>query len=141
MLLTRFFRRFSKEKKKVDEVNDGLYHALIQRMNHIIYEEELFLDKNLRISMVSKKMNTTDKKISQALNDHLKMNFNSYINKFRVAYAERLLQLPKYNHYKIESIGMESGFNNKVSFFKYFKKYTGLTPLEYRIVLMKKLTK
>ncbi len=37
-----------------------------------------------------------------------------------------------YSNYKIEAIALESGFNNKVTFYKAFSKFTNQTPSAFR---------
>ena len=37
-----------------------------------------------------------------------------------------------YTQYKIEAIALESGFNNKVTFYKAFTKFTNTTPSAFR---------
>jgi len=39
---------------------------------------------------------------------------------------------PKSSHLTILAIALESGFNTKSSFNTFFKKYTGVTPSQYR---------
>ena len=50
----------------------------------------------------------------------------------RVEQAKNLLTNSNYEKYTIASIGLESGFNSKSTFFTVFKKHTGSTPFHYR---------
>ena len=58
--------------------------------------------------------------------------FYDYINQFRVEEVKERLRNPEFKHYSIESIGLDSGFNSKSSFFSIFKKHTSLTPYNYK---------
>lgn len=42
------------------------------------------------------------------------------------------LRDPQYHHYKIEQIAFDTGFNAKSTFQAAFKKFTGLTPSQFR---------
>ncbi len=50
----------------------------------------------------------------------------------RVEQAKTLLLDPEYENYTITSIGLESGFNSKSTFYTVFKKYSGSTPVEFK---------
>lgn len=56
-------------------------------------------------------------------------NLVSYINNLRITEAKRLL---KETDTSIMSIALGLGYNNDQSFNRYFKKYEGITPGEYR---------
>jgi AraC-like DNA-binding protein len=79
--------------------------------------------------------NETDispKNISSVIYQFSNKNFNDYINEFRVQLAKELLVDTEYKNYTITSIGLESGFNSKSTFYSTFKKHTGKTPAEYQ---------
>jgi AraC-like DNA-binding protein len=59
-------------------------------------------------------------------------NFYGVINECRVREAEALLMQDDMNQLKIEVLGEMVGFQSKSSFNACFKKFTGLTPSEYR---------
>jgi len=46
--------------------------------------------------------------------------------------AKELLIHEEYKNYTITSIGLESGFNSKSTFYATFKKHTGFTPAAYQ---------
>lgn len=61
--------------------------------------------------------------------DNLDETFLTYLNKLRITMASTILRdtlLP------INEIMTRVGFTDTVHFFRTFKKYTGLTPTEYR---------
>jgi len=62
----------------------------------------------------------------------LKKSFYDVINSYRVEEAKRLLLDEKNRNYTILSVGFEAGFNSKTTFNPVFKKFTGVTPTEYR---------
>ncbi len=58
-----------------------------------------------------------------------------YINFCRVEEAKRLMERTNHN---ITEMALQVGFDNITYFSTIFKKYTGLTPVEYRKNLQKK---
>lgn len=56
--------------------------------------------------------------------------YKSFITHIRLSHARKLLIEDKLS---ITAICFESGFHNKANFYRHFKKFTGLTPMEYRI--------
>ena len=105
----------------------------LEKYSQHIRSEELYLDANLKIDRVARKVGVPIREISQAIND-ADMNFNEYINKFRIEHAKDLLV--KDAKMTILDVMMNSGFNNKGVFYTHFKSSTGMAPGAYR----KKLT-
>ena len=66
--------------------------------------------------------------LSWLLNDRIAMNFNDFINSYRLqCFQEKALQQDAKN-YTLLGLAFESGFNSKSTFNDFFKKKTGLTP-------------
>jgi len=62
----------------------------------------------------------------------LGQNFYDFINRYRILEAKQLLTNPKDPKITVLEVLYEVGFNSKSSFNTLFKKYTGLTPTEFR---------
>ncbi len=91
-----------------------------------------FLDSNLNMTDLAKKMNTNPKYLSKTINEYKRLNFNNYINKLRIEHALSLLkEEPKYKNYAIKHLAKEVGFNYSDVFSKAFKNFTGTYPSEY----------
>jgi AraC-like DNA-binding protein len=73
-----------------------------------------------------------ERNLSQVINEIKKQNFFDYINSYRVRATMELLSNPEHKQRKMLDILFDSGFNSKSTFNAAFKKYTGLTPSEYR---------
>ena len=57
---------------------------------------------------------------------------SDYINEFRVDHSKKLIRDPEFKNYTVVSMGLESGFNSKSTFYSAFKKFTNMTPVEFR---------
>ncbi len=120
---------FSKEKYQNKELNQEIVTE-IQQGIVLIKEKELFLNPSLTLDDVAGELNITKNNLSQYLNETVGKSFSTYINDLRIERAIQLLHAQ--NNYTIDSIGYESGFNSKSTFYTTFKKITGISPGKYR---------
>ena len=60
------------------------------------------------------------------------MNFNLFLNTFRVEEAKQVMADKAYDAWTLDAIAEKSGFKNRMSFFQSFKKVTGLSPAVFR---------
>ena len=95
-------------------------------------KEKLYTETELTLKQLADKLQYPTYQVSQAINEGLGKNFYDLINSHRVEEAKRLLADPKNQNYTILSVGFEAGFNSKTTFNTVFKKFTGVTPTEYR---------
>jgi AraC-like DNA-binding protein len=59
------------------------------------------------------------------------MNFNDYINSFRIEEIKKRFENGETEDFTVLGIALDSGFNSKTTFNRAFKKYTGSTPQFY----------
>lgn len=86
----------------------------------------------LSLESLAKELNMSKGHLSFLINTYSKLNFSDYINSFRVAQVKNWILDHDFVNYTIESIGLESGFNSKSTFYSAFKKFTGLTPSQFK---------
>ncbi|GHT34162.1 hypothetical protein AGMMS49574_21140 [Bacteroidia bacterium] len=92
--------------------------------------EGLYKNPDLSLDMLAKKMNLHPNYVSCAVNRCSGSNFKTYINEYRVKEAIRLLSC---NHEAIlDTVAFDSGFNDRKTFHRVFKKMTGLSPADFR---------
>ena len=102
------------------------------QLNDLIIKEELYLDLELNLGKLAKKLGISSHQLSYVINKGYNQNFYSYINKFRIEKAKKLLIDKELDRYSIIGIAFESGFNSKTTFNTLFKKITGMTPSEFK---------
>jgi AraC-like DNA-binding protein len=111
------------------------------KISHLLEKERLYENPNLTLQDIARKLNTNQTVISKMVNQGFKMNFNDFINSYRI---EAIIdQFKKEEHKKqtILGISIDCGFNSKTTFNRCFKKQTGLSPKEYLEKLPKKQPK
>lgn len=124
---SNFFQE--KEKYKNKEI-DAEMRSLIEQKLALIVEKELYLNPSFSLEDAAKELKVSRHILSQYLNEILGKSFSNLIKEYRIEKAKRLLENEK--NFTLESLGYESGFNSKSTFFTTFKKTTGLTPAEYQ---------
>jgi AraC-like DNA-binding protein len=110
--------------------NDNL--LLFERISTLIVEEDLFLEPNISLSSISKRMGVSNQKTSEAINQCADRNFNDFINFYRIQQAKKLFQEDQAAVYTISSIAYDTGFSSLSAFNSAFKKFEGMTPSAYR---------
>jgi AraC-like DNA-binding protein len=106
--------------------------GIITRILQLMETDKLYQEPELTIQTLSDKLGIQAYQASQAINEGLKKSFYDLVNNYRVEEAKRLLVDPRNTNYTILSVGFEAGFNSKTTFNTVFKKFTGLTPTEYK---------
>lgn len=114
------------------EKNEEYLSELFSKINTLVESEKLYLNKELSIFDIAKKIGINYKYISQAINLCAEKNFILFINEYRIKEAISLLNNPENNQFTIEAISELAGFQSKSSFNTYFKKITGKTPSELK---------
>ncbi len=115
-------------KSLMDEVEMEQALALLDRLMN---DEKKFLDTAITLRYLAQDLDIHPNKLSWLLNDQLSMNFNDYINSFRLETFQQKALDPSNKNYTLLGLAFESGFNSKSAFNDYFKKKTGLTPRKW----------
>lgn len=104
---------------------------LKQKLQYIMETEKPYLDPDVRLDTIADLLDVSRHHASQVINEHFSTNFFDFMNQYRIREAERLLSIEKPQQ-TIKNIAYSSGFNNRISFYKAFKKMVGTTPTAYR---------
>lgn len=103
----------------------GIYLDLLNLMD----SEKLYLSANIKLAEVATRLEITPHDLSRAINENYGGSFLDFINKYRVDEAKNILTGSE--RPKMFAVALDSGFGNKVSFYKNFKKFTGALPSEF----------
>ena len=101
-----------------------------QKLLNYINEEKPYINNELSLSALSEAIGVSKHHMSQIINEHFNMGFYDFINKQRVEEAVKILVDPRLQ-LNITETAYQCGFNNKVSFYKAFKKFTGTVPTDF----------
>ncbi len=124
------FNRFTLKTQKSDKSEIPTPFSL--QFEHHINDQEIFTNKNLKLSDLATLVNTTDKKLSLYIHESFGVSFSEYINQLRVEKVKMLMHTEEQKKYTLLAIAEKAGFSSKSSFNAVFKKVTGVTPTQYR---------
>lgn len=103
-----------------------------KRLQFLLGVEKIYRDENLSLLALSEKLNITPHQLSWVINDKMNQSFSTLINRYRIEdVKKRLAEGTKINS-TILQMAFDSGFSTKTAFNRAFKKFTGLTPTQYR---------
>jgi AraC-like DNA-binding protein len=95
-----------------------------------------YVNSELTLKDLSSGLGLPSHIISQIINEKLNLNFNDFINQYRINDIKEKLADPNKKHYTILALAYETGFNSKTAFYDSFKKFVGMSPSEYKNQIM-----
>lgn len=110
--------------------DDVPLRQLMVRIEREIIIGERFRTPGLKISDVAEAVGSNRSYVSSAINQVAGLPFADYVNRFRVRYAQELIRGGGRN-IPLSEVAERSGFADRVSFYRGFKKETGLSPSEW----------
>lgn len=101
------------------------------KIETLIRTEELYKNPELNITEVAKKLDTNVALISKTINQGFQMNFNDFINNYRIEAVKTMFANNEHKKSTLLGIAFDCGFNSKATFNRAFKKNTQISPKEY----------
>ncbi len=118
----------SEDKK---EVNNNRYKELYKEIVYYFEKEKPYCDPDFSVSQLATAINSNITYISKAIKINRNVNFNVFINIYRVNMVKSMLEKDYHNRYTMMHIYTSSGFKHQSTFNKVFKQIEGVTPSEY----------
>lgn len=121
--------KLKKESYQRSALNLDDLSQIAAKLRHAITADQVHLCSDINLLRLSKQIGVPSQYISQTLSQHLGTNFFDFINKARIDDAKRLLTGTERS---VLDVAVSSGFNARSSFYKAFKQFADVTPIEYR---------
>ena len=120
---------FKKEITTISFQQQELQH-LEEVLQTYFNTEKPWLNPHLNIWDIAKAIGTNRSYVSKIINENIGLNFNDYINLYRIKEAKKLLESNK--EYSIQRVADLAGFGSVNTFIRTFKKFEHCTPLKYK---------
>lgn len=120
------------KKYEKSGLNDQNKIELVRRLEQLITEDKPFLEPELSLDELARRVHAQPNYLSQVLNEHFQLNFYDFINSKRVDEFCLKMNDPRFSHYKLVEIAYQSGFNSKSSFNRNFQRFKKTTPSDYK---------
>lgn len=118
-------------EEMADKINDRRSlrgsNDTIERM--LVYIGDHYQESDLSLDKLAQEFHLSPTYISKQFKEYTESNFIDYLIEIRIRAAQRLLASKEL---KVNEISEAVGYGNTRSFLRTFKKYTGMTPMEYR---------
>ncbi|MFA9380832.1 MAG: helix-turn-helix transcriptional regulator, partial [Acetanaerobacterium sp.] len=109
---------------RISEYNT-VHHLIKTAIDYIHHH----YNENISLQTAADELFITPAYLCVLFKQETRENFINYLNEFRIQKAKYLLQDIGMKNYQI---AFQTGFQDEKYFYKLFKKYTGLTPSQYR---------
>lgn len=123
---------FDVEKYKNSPLSEGVREELFNTLKKYMESEQPYLKSTLTLPDLAQGINISVHYLSQIINQESGKNFFDFVNEYRVMEAQKILKKDKYKKENIAGLSTLVGFNSKSAFYAAFKKYTGVSPGQYR---------
>ncbi|MCA0933294.1 helix-turn-helix domain-containing protein [Lutimonas saemankumensis] len=108
-----------------DQKYDGA--ILLQKLNEL----QPYLNPELTLEELANTLSMKKSEVSNTINKGLGSNFFELINSHRLEAFKKIATSKDSRKLSISGMAYHSGFNNRATFYKYFKATMGMTPSEY----------
>lgn len=126
-----FFRFVKKDKYGKTGLSKSFSLELKNKLEYLMNTKKVYLKHELKLDDIAELLDVSRHHASQIINENFKTNFYDYINGHRIEEAKSRLSKGFERTQSISDIAFECGFNNRVSFYKAFKKVTKVTPTQF----------
>ena len=93
--------------------------------------EKKYLKPLLSLSFISKNTGLNEAEIRSCIKNNTNLNFNEFVNQYRVNYAIKLMESGFLENHVMNSIAEKSGFNSPQTFYRSFAKFHSISPSKY----------
>lgn len=124
--------KIGQNKYKTTAASGEQIERTFEKALKIVVEGKAYKNPEITLKSLSEQIHVSQQVLSMVINKMSGINFNNFINTYRIEEASHLLQRKDHDHLTIAAIAFEVGFNSISSFNTAFKKQTKKTPQAYR---------
>lgn len=113
-------------------LNKSEIDCIVKKINKAMEVEKYFTEPSLSLPDLASKLGVLRNQLSFVINNQFGETFCDFINRHRVKEAKRQILESKNHSFNLLNIAMNVGFNSKTAFNVNFKKFTNISPSEYK---------
>lgn len=123
--------QIQEEQEKAASMSAEEMAVIKKSLEQVMKNNQPYRNPGLSLTDLAEMTGTSPHSLSRVVNEGYGMNFNDFINAYRVEEFKRLVQLEEYRNQTLLAIAFAVGFNSKSAFNRSFKKLEDCTPREY----------
>jgi len=103
------------------------------KIEHLMVTEAYYLRQNVTLTDVAREVGSCRTYVSNYINKELHSTFSDYVNHLRIEHAKMMMMQHDRHHSqsKFSVIAQNVGFSGEQSFYRNFRRFTGMTPLAW----------
>lgn len=102
-----------------------------ERLTRAMEKDRLYLDPTLNLEKIAEHISLSPRQVSELLNQHKSVNFNNFMNQYRLEEFKSRLSSLDLDKFTIVGLAFECGFSSAPTFQRIFKTATGMSPSSY----------
>lgn len=104
----------------------------VKKITYQFDVENIYRREDISVSALAEVLALPPYQLSWVINEKMNTTFSQLVNSYRVEEVQKRLTAERESDKTILEMAYEAGFATKTSFNRVFKKFTGMTPSQYR---------
>jgi AraC-like DNA-binding protein len=119
------------DQEKAATMDDTELQSIKLRLEKLMEEKQPYRNPGLSLNQLAEFTGTSLHSLSRVINEGFEVNFNDFVNAYRINEFKELVKDENYQNHTLLAIAFIVGFNSKSAFNRSFKKLEGCTPREF----------
>lgn len=122
----------NEEKYKNLKLGDDECKLLYANVEQLMAVAKPFINPELKLADLASALNVSSSVLSYFFNQYLNKSYYDFVNEYRIGEFKRIVNdTADISRYTLSALAEQCGFSSRASFFRSFKKLTGITPNEF----------
>jgi len=122
------------DKSKISSNGNTALVEYYELFIQLLESEKLYLNPNLSREDIAQKLGISPSYLTQSVTAAGSENLTTIINHYRIREVKKMIVSSSFQAFSLVAIGMEAGFKSKSAFYDSFKKETGITPNQFKML-------
>lgn len=120
----------NRNEKRKELIKNEYTQELVKKIEDLLEINKVYRENDLTLEKLSIFLRISRGLTSKLINDNYNMSYSDFINYHRITEAKQLI-VSNNEELNFNEIAYSVGFNNRITFYKAFKKVTDLSPTEF----------